>query len=133
MRAASASKDAANSFDTPASDHRPFSARRRGRYRLLRWHPSGNRRGSAIAFAIARAIRATDEDGGDQFSRRLSRGGMTKSFREGERVRWSASAGSDNPYDRTIGGRGLRAGSLGPLPGAQTAKQQAKPFGADPE
>src|SRR5216684_2061916 len=121
-RVASPSIVVASSTDIPPSDHRPFLARRRGRYRLLRWHPSGSRHGTAIVFAIERAIRPTDEDGGDQFSRRFSRGGMTKSFREGERVRWSASAGSDNPYDRTIGGPSLRAGSLGPLAGEQTAK-----------
>jgi hypothetical protein len=132
-RVPSASKVVASSFDTRASIHRLFLAQGLGKYRLWRWHPSGSRRGTAIAFGIARAIRPAGEDAWDQFSPRPSRGGMTKSFGEGERVRWSASAGSDSPCGLTTGGRGLRADSLGPLQGEQTTKQSVKPFEGDPE
>src|SRR6266478_2231011 len=120
---ASTSIVVASSTDIPPSDHRLFLARRLGRYRLLRWHPSGNRRGNAIAFAIARAIPPAGGDGGDLFLPRGSRDERTKSFGEDGRVRWLASAGSDSPCDRTIGGPGLRAGSLGPLQGGRTTKQ----------
>jgi hypothetical protein len=130
---ASTSKVVASSFDIRASGHRPSLARGRGRYRLWRWHPSGSRRETAIIFAIARAIPPTGEDAWGQFSPRPSRGEKTKSFGEGERVRWSVSAESDSPYDLTTGGRDLRAGSLGLLPGEQTTEQSGKPFEYDPE
>jgi hypothetical protein len=132
-RVASASKVVASSFDTQASVRRLFLARRPGKCRLWRWHPSGSRHGTAIVFAIARAIPPTDGDAWDQFSPRRSRGGMTKSFGERERVRWSSSAESDSPHDPTTGGRGLRADSPGPLPGARTTRQLVKPFEGDPE
>ena len=122
-RVASASKVVASSFDTRASAHRPSLGRGRGRYRLWRWHPSGSRRGTAITFAMARAIPPTDEDAWDQFLPKALRGEWTKSFAEDERARWSSSAGSDSPHDRAIGGRGLRAGSLGPPLGEQITKR----------
>src|ERR1700738_3757604 len=122
-RVAAASHVVASSFDIRASAHRPFLARGRERYRPWRWHPNGSRRGTAITFALVRAIPPRGEDAGDQFSPRPSRGEKTKSFGEGERARWSSSAGSDNPHDRAIGGRGLRAGSLGPPLGEQTTKR----------
>src|SRR6266851_4652918 len=122
-RAASPLNGVVSPIDTPASAHRPFLARGRGRYRLWRWHPNDSRHGTAIIFAIARAIQPTVDDVLDRFSPRPSRGERTKSFGEGERVRWSSSAGSDSPYGRTIGGRGLRGGNLGRLRGEQTAKQ----------
>jgi len=132
-RVASASKVVASSFDTRASAHRLFLARRPGKCRLWRWHPSGSRRGTAIVFAIARAIQAIDGDAEDQFSRRASIGGRTKSSLEDERVRWSACAGSDSLHGRTIGCPGLHEGSLGPLQGGQTTKQSVKPFERDLE
>src|SRR5258708_24623532 len=113
----------ASSLDTPASAHRPSLARGQERYRLWRWRPNDNRRGIAIVFEIARAIPPTGEDAGDQFLPRALRGEKTKSFAAGGRVRWSSSAGSDNPHDRAIGGRGLHAGSLGPPLGGQTTIQ----------
>src|SRR6266852_3965250 len=110
-------------FGTQASAHRPFLARGQGRYRLWHWHPNGSRRGTAIVFATARAIQPAGEDAWDQFSPRPSRRGKTKSFGGVERVRWSSSAESGSPCDRTIGGRGPRAGSLGQVQGEQTTRQ----------
>jgi len=132
-RAAPACDAAGSAFDIRALGHRPSLARRRGKYRLWRWHPSGSRRGTAIVFAIARAIPATDEDAGDQFSRKALRGETTRSFAEGGHVRWSACAGSDSPYDRTIGGPDLRGGSLGRLQGERTTQQRVEPFERDPD
>ena len=118
-------------FDTPALAHRPFLARRRGKCRLWRWHPSGTRRGSAIAFGIARAIPPTDGDAWDQFSPRPSRGGRTKSFEEGEHPQWSTSAGSGSLRDQAVNGRSLRAGSLGPPERGQTTKRGVAPCAPD--
>ena len=120
---AAVSRVVASSFDTRASAHPPSLARGRERYRHWRWRPNGSRRGTAITFALVRAIPPRGADAWDQFLPRALRGEKTKSFGEGERARWSSSAGSDSPHDRAVGGRGLRAGSLGPPLGEQATKQ----------
>ena len=132
-RAALPCDAAGSSFDIRALAHRPFLARGRGKCRPWRWHPNGSRRGTAIIFAIVRAIRPTSEDASDQFSRKALRGEKTKSFAEGGSVRWSAFAGSGSPYDRTIGGPDLREGSLGRLQGERTTPQRVEPFESDPD
>ena len=132
-RVAAVSRVVASSFDTRASVRRPSLARERGKYRPWRWRPNGSRRGTAITFAMARAIQPTGEDAWDQFLPKALRGEWTKSFGEDGRAQWSSSAGSDSPHDRAIGGRGLHVGTLGPPPGEQTTKQRWKSFVSDPE
>ena len=131
-RVASASK-VAGSFDIQASAHPPSLARGPGKYRLWRWRPNGSRRGTAITFAMARAIPPTGEDAGDQFSRKASRCEKTRLFVEGGRVRWLACAGCDSPYDRTIGGPDLRGGSLDRRQVERTTQQRVEPFERDPD
>jgi hypothetical protein len=124
---------ASRPFDTPSLGRRPSSGRATGKYRLARWRPNGTQRGIATAFVIAPAIPLRGADASDQSSRRLSRRGRTKSFLEDARVQSSSSAGPDSPHAQAIGGRRLRAGSLGPRPAEQVTKQGAKPFERDPE
>lgn len=109
-------EDASRPFDTPSSGRRPSLARVTGKYRLARWRPNGTRRGTATVFAIAPAIPLTGADASDQSLRRVSRRERTKSFVEDARVQSSSSAGPGSPRGQAIGGRHLRAGSLGPRP-----------------
>ena len=120
-----------NWFDTPASARQPSLARERGRCKLWRWRPNGNRRGTATIFATPRAIPPRGADAGDQFSPRPSKCEMTKSYVAVEHVRWLAFAESDNRRGRTIGGRGLRGDSLGLVPGEQRAQQRVRAFEGD--
>jgi hypothetical protein len=91
----------ASPFGTRASVHPPSLVQGRGKYRLSRWHPNGSRPGIATIFRIARAIQSTGEDAWDQLSPKPSGDEKTKSFGEGERPRWSTSAGSGSLRDQT--------------------------------
>jgi hypothetical protein len=113
----------ASPFGTRASGHPPSLAREKGKYRLSRWHPSGNRPGTAAIFEIAWATRSTGEDAWDQSSLKLSRDEKTKLFGEGERPQWSTSSGSDILRDLAAGGRNPGAGSLSPRDKGQTTKR----------
>jgi hypothetical protein len=120
-------KAVASPLGTRASAHPPSLARGRGKYKLSRLHPNGSRRGTATIFGIARATRSTGEDASDQSSPTPSRDEQPKSFGEGERPQWLASAESSNLRDQAVGGQSLRAGSLGPPQREQTTKRGVEP------
>src|ERR1700731_3739540 len=122
----------ASLFGTPPSAHPPSLALGKGRYRLSRWHPSGSLLGTATIFGIARATRSTGEDAWDQLSPKPSGDEKTKSFGEGERPRWSTSAGSGSLRDQAVGGRSLRAGSRGPREKSQTITRGMEACAPDP-
>jgi hypothetical protein len=120
-------KAVAGPLGTRASAHPPSLARGRGKCKLSRWHPNGSRPGIATIFPIAQATRSTGEDASDQSSPKPSGDEKTKSFGEGEHPQVSTSAGSGSPRDQAVGGRSLRAGSLGPPQREQTTKRGVEP------